>query len=114
MKFSLTIALFGAGIFVGVCNAACVLIPNERLSDGNPGGCNYDGKLHEYGSSWRAKDCLECNCDDDGTIQCCFSIGRPFAYDRVKCKEVFYKEACVYIVVRKDNPKRSCKHAMVG
>ncbi|XP_073441935.1 beta-microseminoprotein-like [Dendrobates tinctorius] len=112
MKYSLIIALFGAGILVGVCNAACAVMLNERQTD--PGGCIYDGKLHEYGSVWRTKNCQRCVCYGNGDIQCCDSVGRPVGYDKEKCKEVFYEEACVYIVVRKDNPKRTCKHAMVG
>ncbi|XP_075207796.1 beta-microseminoprotein-like [Anomaloglossus baeobatrachus] len=110
MKYSLVIVLFGAGIFVGACNAYCFI----QETEGNPGGCILDGELHKSGSSFRTKDCLDCHCHSDGSMNCCNNIPRPVGYNQERCKEIFYKEACVHLAVRKDNPKKTCKHALVG
>ncbi|XP_077113264.1 beta-microseminoprotein-like [Ranitomeya variabilis] len=111
MKSYLVIAWFGAGIFMGVCNAACFF---QGSVDGDAGGCSHEGELHNYGSSWTSKECLNCNCHYDGAMTCCSNFGRPVNYNKVKCEAIFDKEACVYTVVRKDNPQKTCKHAMVG
>ncbi|XP_069836604.1 beta-microseminoprotein-like [Dendropsophus ebraccatus] len=112
MKYLLVIALFGTGIFVDVCNAACFF--TEPRKPGEPEGCDYDGEIHAYGSSWRPRECLSCNCYDDGSLTCCDVGASHVYYDEKECVAVFDKETCQYSVFRKDNPNEGCDFSAVG
>ncbi|XP_066454873.1 beta-microseminoprotein-like [Eleutherodactylus coqui] len=111
MKYLWVIALFGAGIFVGICNAACFQSAPKEHEDGDPEGCMYDGVVHEYGSKWRTKECLDCHCSAGGSMTCCQAHGTPKNYDEKNCIKVWDQEACMYYVLRKN---ATCEHAMVG
>ncbi|KAM4032584.1 beta-microseminoprotein-like [Anomaloglossus baeobatrachus] len=114
MKSFLVIALLGAGIFVGVCNAYCFeQLPEANIDGGDPEGCIHEGEVHKLGSSWRL-NCVDCDCSEDGSMRCCSTSGRPVGYNKVKCEVIFDEETCIHRVVRKDNPNKTCKHAMVG
>ncbi|KAM3913221.1 beta-microseminoprotein-like [Leptodactylus fuscus] len=113
MKF-LLIVLLSVGIFVNLCNAACFNTAPKPRKGRNPGGCRHEGETHDYGSSWRTKNCMDCSCSDDGSIRCCDIGGTPVGYNKEKCTDIFDKEACVHHVVRNDDPCKECEHAMVG
>ncbi|KAM3913636.1 beta-microseminoprotein-like [Leptodactylus fuscus] len=114
MKFLLVTALFGIGIFVGVCNAACYNTAPHLHIGRDPGGCIEKGEIHEYGSTWGKEKCMDCDCSYDGSIHCCTIGGYAVNYDKEKCKEIFNKETCLTDVVRKDDPNQRCPHGMVG
>ncbi|KAG9485105.1 beta-microseminoprotein A1-like [Eleutherodactylus coqui] len=117
MKYLLLIAVFGAGIFVDVCNGACITYgpkgPGGPHAEA-PKGCTYEEVLHEYDSRWRTQDCLDCDCNADGSVRCCQAYGTPVDYDEKNCIKIWDQEACMFHVVRRNNRRKTCKHAMVG
>ncbi|KAM3913635.1 beta-microseminoprotein-like [Leptodactylus fuscus] len=114
MKFLLVTALFGIGICVGVCNAACFrTLPHGHIGR-DPGGCINEGEIHEYGSRWRTDNCMDCDCSYDGSMQCCDVGGYVAEYDKKNCEVLFDKETCLSDVVRKDDPNKRCPHVIIG
>ncbi|NWU89979.1 MSMB protein, partial [Upupa epops] len=72
------------------------------------------GELHEFGSSWRTEDCLDCSCSRNA-MQCCTNFATPVGYDQEKCVKIFSKETCTYKVVEKENHSKECPvNAWVG
>ncbi|KAG8551980.1 hypothetical protein GDO81_004359 [Engystomops pustulosus] len=114
MKYFLVIALFGVGIIVGICNAACFNTGPKARRGREPEGCDLNGKIYKYGSSWRTRDCMDCSCSTDGSLHCCQVGGRPVKYDKEKCTVIFDKDNCKYHVVRNDDPCKTCPHSSVG
>ncbi|NXO97849.1 MSMB protein, partial [Certhia brachydactyla] len=87
-----------------------------------------EGKVHEFDSSWRTEDCMDCSCSRTG-IGCCTrrvqsSSGvfplllcymTPIDYDKEKCESIFNKETCSYKVVEKADHSKECPvHSWVG
>ncbi|KAE8590994.1 hypothetical protein XENTR_v10018268 [Xenopus tropicalis] len=103
MKFILA-SVIALGILLTTCNAACFHLPPE-----NQEGCLYSGELHELGSKFRTKDCMDCTCDMDGSMGCCQAFVDPIGYDEQLCEKVFNEQSCSYIVRKKDNPAETCK-----
>ncbi|XP_071986001.1 beta-microseminoprotein-like isoform X2 [Engystomops pustulosus] len=77
-------------------------------------GCNYGGEFHKFGSSWKTNTCKKCDCYPDGAMGCCDIGGYPGNYDKEKCKIIYDKDHCPITVVRKDDPRKTCPHSMVG
>ncbi|OCT71853.1 hypothetical protein XELAEV_18034830mg, partial [Xenopus laevis] len=103
-------SLIALAILVTTCSAGCF----SRLP-GESHGCFYRGELHDRGSKFRTKDCMDCTCSMDGSMRCCQAYGTPVKYDKEKCTAVFNRNTCLYNVVEKKNPSRECDIlAMVG
>ncbi|KAE8590997.1 hypothetical protein XENTR_v10018271 [Xenopus tropicalis] len=111
MNFLLA-CVIAVGLLVTACHAYCNFYPPEL---GEAKGCLYKGKLHELGSKFRTKDCMDCSCDMDGSMECCQGYGTPVAYDKENCISVFNKKTCSFRVVEKKNRSKECEvFAMVG
>ncbi|NXA34584.1 MSMB protein, partial [Eudromia elegans] len=65
------------------------------------------GNLHEFGSRWRTKNCLDCSCNKDG-MSCCSSYVTPHGFDEEKCEPIFQKLTCSYKVVEKADHTKEC------
>ncbi|XP_044879524.1 beta-microseminoprotein-like [Mauremys mutica] len=103
--------LLAIGILVTLCDADCYFLPAGPQKPTI--GCIQDGKLYRYGATW-IKDCYRCNCNQGG-IGCCSIFGRPTGFDEKKCKLIFHKESCSYLLVQKANPSKTCPFtSMVG
>ncbi|OCT71848.1 hypothetical protein XELAEV_18034825mg [Xenopus laevis] len=106
------VSVIAFGLLVTSCNASCAIYIPEV---GKIKGCKYKGKLHRLGSTFRTKDCMDCSCGLDGSMECCQSYKTPVQYDKEKCTAVFNKKTCSYQVVEKKNRSRECDvFAMVG
>ncbi|XP_014730811.1 PREDICTED: beta-microseminoprotein-like isoform X1 [Sturnus vulgaris] len=108
--------LLALAISMPLSDAACYFIPfKPGTSNGEVVGClDEEGKVHEFGSSWRTEDCNDCSCSDTG-IGCCNSYITPVDYDEEKCESIFNKETCSYKVVEKDDHSKECPvHSWVG
>ncbi|KFQ21176.1 Beta-microseminoprotein J1, partial [Merops nubicus] len=68
---------------------------------------DWKGQLHEFDSSWRTSNCLDCSCSKAG-IRCCTSFASPVGYDEEKCIKVFNKENCTYKVLEKNDHSKEC------
>ncbi|NXA34583.1 MSMB protein, partial [Eudromia elegans] len=69
-------------------------------------GCILDGKLYPFGEIEKTENCHRCSCSQE-EIRCCSLYHTPI-YDRERCKAVFNKKSCSYIVVEKDDPSKEC------
>ncbi|NXG38661.1 MSMB protein, partial [Dromaius novaehollandiae] len=67
-----------------------------------------EGKLHEFGSHWKTKDCWDCSCSREG-IGCCTSYVTPVSFDEEKCEAIFNKLTCSYKVVEKADHAKECE-----
>ncbi|KAE8590995.1 hypothetical protein XENTR_v10018269 [Xenopus tropicalis] len=103
-------SVIALGILLTTCNAACFNQPPE-----NQEGCLYSGELHELGSTFRTKDCMDCTCSMDGSMGCCQVHGTPVDFDRTKCKVIYNKKTCTVRVVQRKDPSKECeRYSMVG
>uniref|UniRef100_A0A8C6ZQK3 Beta-microseminoprotein-like n=1 Tax=Nothoprocta perdicaria TaxID=30464 RepID=A0A8C6ZQK3_NOTPE len=89
---------------VTISDAFCLF---EPLTAGKPGCIDSKGTLHQFGSHWRAENCLDCSCGKDGT-SCCSSYATPVDFDEEKCESIFDKQTCSYKVVEKADHKKEC------
>ncbi|XP_005048689.1 PREDICTED: beta-microseminoprotein-like [Ficedula albicollis] len=108
--------LLALAISMPLSDAACFIIPfKPGMSNGVVVGClDEEGKVHEFGSSWKTEDCNNCYCSATG-IDCCNSYITPADYDEEKCESIFNKETCSYKVVEKDDHSKECPvHGWVG
>ncbi|KAG8551979.1 hypothetical protein GDO81_004358 [Engystomops pustulosus] len=111
MKYSFA-AFLGAGIFLGICDAACFITKTFEPNEKDPGGCKHEGTFYRYGSSW-SKNCIDCECSQ-GSLRCCVRGSQPVKYDTEMCTAIFDKDNCKYRYVRKDDPRRTCPHEIIG
>ncbi|XP_062436628.1 beta-microseminoprotein J1-like [Rhea pennata] len=97
-------------ISVTLSNASCFM---EELKPTKPGdeilGCtDFEGKLHDFGSQWRTKNCVDCVCFREG-LSCCTSYATPVNFDEEKCESIFDKLTCSYKVVEKADQAKECQ-----
>ncbi|XP_031413789.2 beta-microseminoprotein-like [Clupea harengus] len=66
-----------------------------------------DGKLlHEVGTTWRTKDCMDCTCSATG-MSCC-SVGPSSISFPEDCMEVYDKANCHRYAVKKNDKSIKC------
>ncbi|XP_031436264.1 beta-microseminoprotein-like [Clupea harengus] len=68
--------------------------------------CRDGGQLHEVGTKWRTKDCMDCTCDATG-MSCC-SVGATSISFPDDCMEVYDKANCHRYAVKKNDPSIKC------
>ncbi|XP_036121617.1 beta-microseminoprotein [Molossus molossus] len=94
--------------FVTLCNAQCMFIPRTYVPGDLSNECtDANGVKHALKSTWKTEDCKECSCGPDG-VHCCSTVAVPKDYDISKCKKIFDKDNCKFIVVEQENPDRHC------
>lgn len=99
--------VFGAGIFLTVCNAACSL--RRPQYHGKPiNGCLFGGKIHLFSSGWVTKECERCNCFSDGSIRCCTMLNLPMAIAGNDCEVLNDMKTCTFKIVYKNDHTKEC------
>ncbi|OCT71851.1 hypothetical protein XELAEV_18034828mg, partial [Xenopus laevis] len=105
-------SVIALGILVTTCNGACVR--SLPVFGAAHRGCLYGNKVYKLGSRFR-NNCRDCNCLNDGSMQCCNVYRTPAKYDKENCEAIFNKQTCIYSVVEKKDHSKECEiYAVVG
>ncbi|KAM5142327.1 beta-microseminoprotein-like [Mantella aurantiaca] len=100
--------ILASGFLMMLCNATCSGSGPRRLSRGQKlTGCMDGDIMREFNSKWFIKDCMECSCLPDGSIDCCTEIIKPVPSDP-ECEAVLNQTTCNYVIKRKDNSAKPC------
>ncbi|XP_069466835.1 beta-microseminoprotein-like [Ambystoma mexicanum] len=100
-KYTIGVTL-AVAVLASFCDAC-----NVEVVDPEAKGCLKDGKLHEFGETFRAENCVRCTCTKD-YLGCCNIAGLPGNYDEEACTAIYDEKNCQYKVVRKDNQDEEC------
>ncbi|XP_048369010.1 small serum protein 5-like isoform X1 [Sphaerodactylus townsendi] len=99
-------------ITLAMCHGACFQsAPELAIKDGQlvkPDSCvdPQDESKHALGSSWNSTNCMGCNCNDEGEVQCCSRYGGLAVVEG--CKGVVDPETCEYKFYKADDPSAPC------
>ncbi|KAM4637074.1 beta-microseminoprotein-like [Discoglossus pictus] len=91
-----------AALLVTACNGQCNAVRNE-LTD----GCIVNGIKYQLNTEWDAPDCFTCTCSA-GAYTCCKKYSTPTEFSS-DCISFLDEKNCIYRVVRKDDPSKSCE-----
>ncbi|XP_071986269.1 beta-microseminoprotein-like [Engystomops pustulosus] len=100
--------LFGAGILLTLCNAAC-FTKEPEIHEPPINGCFFEDEVHSFSSDWVTKDCMKCRCDDGGTLTCCQMLGLPIYIGRSDCEVLEDKKTCTYRIVYTSDHTKDCR-----
>ncbi|XP_073452633.1 beta-microseminoprotein-like isoform X1 [Aquarana catesbeiana] len=109
MKY-LVAAVLCVGFVLAVCDASCFLQSPPELKPGQKPkrGCDFEGKLHKFGSKWITEDCMHCSCRSDGSVACCTKLGLYIGLNFDRCEYIEDKKTCTLRLVSKEDPTKDC------